>query len=89
MKLSELKKKLAKMTDEQIEDYVGDMRDRGKYEKIELDGPYAEMFDFDPDDGTISWECEEHGYCEADLMDLFMGHGKMLACFEEKGCGLC
>ena len=39
MKLSELKKKLAKMTDEQIEDYLGDMQDRGKYEKIELDGP--------------------------------------------------
>ena len=46
MKLSELKKKLAKMTDEQIEDYLGDMQDRGKYEKIVLDGPYADMFDF-------------------------------------------
>ncbi len=87
MKFSELKKKLMGMDDDAIEEYLGNMQDKGKYEKLTLDGPYAKLFDFDPEDGTISWECPEHDYCEADLMDLFFDNARMLKAFEKHGCG--
>ena len=87
MKMTELAEKLQKMDNDQIEEYLGNLQDSGQYEKLIFDGPYEDLFDFDPDDGTVSWICPEHGYCEADLMDLFMDEGAMLEQFLECGCG--
>ena len=87
MKFSELKEKLKNKSDDEIVDYLDDLQERGQYEKIRLDGIYETLFELDPDDGSVSWSCPNHGDCEADLMDLFFRGGRMLKNLEDHGCG--
>lgn len=89
MKMSKLVEKLKKMDEDSMIDQLDEMMMSGKLAKVEMDGDYASLFELDPDDGTIVWECPEHGECEADFSDLFTNDAQMLNNFLERGCGLC
>ncbi|MDO4475337.1 MAG: hypothetical protein Q4B59_00945 [Lachnospiraceae bacterium] len=87
MKMTKLMEKLLKMDEDSVIDELDKMTHTGKLAKVEMDGVYAELFELDPEDGTILWDCPEHGECEADFSDLFMDDAAMLHNFLECGCG--
>lgn len=85
MTFADIYQKIKGMSNKEIEEIIKQMLSSGEMHELENTLPAT----IDCDTGAMSWKCATHGYCTAELWELFFNKGDMLDRFDASFCGYC